>query len=248
MHIAICDDNVADRKQLERLLEREADVRLKSNEHLYISSFGNITSLMHTLDLYDIFFIDMTASEEENGLSLAALLRNNHVAVPIVLCSSSIRYQDYHCSLDSIIYLDKPIKSAELSAIITRALDRKKLADPTFEIRGIEKTLYIHEKDFLFAEKLNDRQSVVHLTDGSTSDLPDSLQNLEFIMKKHPSLIMLDKNILLNSSYIKKISFTSILLTSGNKVPLRPGEYFEVKKILKSNGKNLLWKNAKASF
>ena len=27
MHIAICDDNVADRKQLERLLKRESDKR-----------------------------------------------------------------------------------------------------------------------------------------------------------------------------------------------------------------------------
>ena len=27
MHIAICDDNIADRKQLERLLDRESDRR-----------------------------------------------------------------------------------------------------------------------------------------------------------------------------------------------------------------------------
>lgn len=241
MHIAICDDNVADRKQLERLLEREADARLKNNEHLYISSFGNITSLMHTLDLYDVFFIDMTAAEEENGISLAALLRNNHVEVPIVLCSSSIHYKDYNCALDSIIYLDKPIKTAELSDTITHVLELKRLANPTFEIRGREKTLYIEAEEFLFAERINDRQAIVHLSDGSTSDLPDSLQNLEFIMKKHPSLIMLDKNILLNSSYIKKISFTSILLTTGNKIPLGLGEYFEVKKILKKSEQSPLF-------
>ncbi len=240
MHIAICDDNVADRKQLERLLEREADGRLKNNEHLYISSFGNITSLMHTLSLYDVFFIDMTADEEENGIALAALIRNSHIEVPIVLCSSSIHYKDYNCTLDSVLYLDKPIKKAELSNIITHVSELKRLANPTFEIRSCKKTLYIEAEAFLFAEKINDRQAIVHLIDGSTSDLPDSLQNLEFIMKEHPSLIMLDKNILLNSSYIKKISFNSILLTTGNKIPLRLGEYFEVKKILKNNGKSLI--------
>ncbi len=242
MHIAICDDHVADRKQLERLLERESDARLKNKENFYISSFGNITSLMHTPELYDIFFIDMT-TDSINGIALAVLLRNHNIQVPIVLCSSSIHYKDYPCTLNSIIYLDKPIKTADITSIITNIWELKKTADPIFEIRGYQKTFYIKAEDFLFAEKVSDRQTIVHFIDGTSTVLPDSLQNLEFVLQKHPSLIALNKNRLINRIYIKKISFTSIQLTSGNPLPLGFGEYFDVKKILKASGQRSLWKN-----
>ena len=46
MHIAVCDDNVADRKQLERLLKRESDKRAASTGIIYTDSFGNSTSLL----------------------------------------------------------------------------------------------------------------------------------------------------------------------------------------------------------
>ena len=37
MHIAICDDNVADRKHLERLLSRESDKRAGTPNILYVA-------------------------------------------------------------------------------------------------------------------------------------------------------------------------------------------------------------------
>ena len=41
MHVAICDDNVADRKHLERLLSRESDKRAGTTNILYIDSYGD---------------------------------------------------------------------------------------------------------------------------------------------------------------------------------------------------------------
>lgn len=48
MHIAICDDNVADRKQLERLLKRESDKQYGIREPFYIDSYGNAEALMRS--------------------------------------------------------------------------------------------------------------------------------------------------------------------------------------------------------
>ncbi len=36
MHLAVCDDNIADRKQTERLLGRESDQRINSTGVLYV--------------------------------------------------------------------------------------------------------------------------------------------------------------------------------------------------------------------
>ena len=42
MHIAVFDDNIADRKQTERLLKRQSDrYQNEGKEHFYIDSYGN---------------------------------------------------------------------------------------------------------------------------------------------------------------------------------------------------------------
>ena len=61
MHIAVCDDNIADRKQMERLLGRASDRRLHTTGVLYIDSYGNVEAVMRSPMLYDAFFIDMTS-------------------------------------------------------------------------------------------------------------------------------------------------------------------------------------------
>jgi len=231
MHIAICDDNVADRKHLERLLSREADARIKSGEEpLYIDSFGNIASLMHAPKLYDVFFIDMTCNPIEDGLYVANLLRTDLIMAPIVLCCSSIDYAAQNSTLSNLIYLSKEVKAMEITDTISAVQTIKKQSKPTFEIRGREKTIYIHGEDFLYGEQLNDRQASVYLTNGYVSDLPDSIVNLKSIMGKHPSLIMLHKHYLINSSYIHKLSLTSLLFHNGVKIPLTLGEYLILKK------------------
>ena len=58
MHVAVCDDNVADRKQTERLLGRESDRRAKLTKGLYIDSYGNESALLRNPMQYDIFYID----------------------------------------------------------------------------------------------------------------------------------------------------------------------------------------------
>ena len=63
MHIAICDDNIADRKQTERLLSRESDRRAKSDSVLYVDSFGKQESVLAAPMIYDMFFIDMINAE-----------------------------------------------------------------------------------------------------------------------------------------------------------------------------------------
>lgn len=57
MHIALCDDNVADRKQFERLTKRESDRRAARDGILYVDSFGNAEALLHNPMQYDVFML-----------------------------------------------------------------------------------------------------------------------------------------------------------------------------------------------
>ena len=82
MHIAVCDDNVADRKQLERLLKRESDKRAASTGIIYTDSFGNSTSLLSNPMQYDAFYIDMCLTEGITGTEVANALIAQGVNAP----------------------------------------------------------------------------------------------------------------------------------------------------------------------
>ena len=62
MHIAVCDDNIADRKQMERLLGRASDRRLHTTGVLYIDSYGNVEAALRPPMLYDAFFLAIANS------------------------------------------------------------------------------------------------------------------------------------------------------------------------------------------
>lgn len=234
MHIAICDDNIADRKQLERLLSREADRRLHDGEALYIDSFGNISSLMGAPKIYDVFFIDMTSTEDEDGLYVANLLRTDLVDAPIVLCSSTIDYESFHSTIPNLIYLKKEVKTADITTVISEIISLKQQEQPTYEIRSSQKTYYIHEEDFAYAERVNSRQSHVYFTDGTSCDFPEAIEHFMDTLQKHPHILMLRKGYLINSSFISKLSFSTLTLTTGTQIPLAFGESFQIKHILKS--------------
>ena len=87
MHIAVCDDNVADRKQLERLLKRESDKRAASTGIIYTDSFGNSTALLSNPMQYDAFYIDMCLTEGTTGTDVVnALTAQGTLTGLIVLC------------------------------------------------------------------------------------------------------------------------------------------------------------------
>ena len=72
MHIAICDDNVADRKQLERLLGRESDKRKSDTGVFYTDSYGDCEVLGRNPMPYDLFFFFFTERDGKDGAAATA--------------------------------------------------------------------------------------------------------------------------------------------------------------------------------
>lgn len=152
MHIAVCDDNVADRKQMERLLKRESDKRTASGEGLYVDSFGHPDSLLNNPMLYDAFFVDICKTEGYDGFDVVHDLQNKGTTSPVILCSSLIPYREQADSLPAqTLFLNKPIKADELSFVLDEAQKIKDSSVPTIELREDKGTLYVTEPDILYA-------------------------------------------------------------------------------------------------
>lgn len=163
LYIAICDDHIADRKQLERLLEREKDNCLKSNLVLYIDSFGSSEALLNARIRYGLLLIDVTngldapVEHTVNGMDIAKQLRSMGMNAPIALCSSSIDYTAYgNPPPNHVIYLTKPVSQGQLSHLIDVAIEQQKSQEPLIEIRGQKDTCNVTQTEIIYAvENIN---------------------------------------------------------------------------------------------
>lgn len=213
MHIAVCDDNVADRKQLERLLKRESDRRMSSTGVLYTDSFGNARSLLSNPMQYDVFYIDMCRTEGMNGMDVVAGLVEQGVNAPIVMCCSHIDYREENLP-ENVIFLDKPIKIAELSDSIDHALSIKSRAVPLIELREDKKTIYVTEPDIAYAVEEN-RTITVTLTDGRRVHVPTTALNFFSQVENHPSFFSPGVKLVINGRHMDKIGYRKIIMTDG---------------------------------
>ena len=150
MHVAVCDYNVADRKQMERLLHRESDKRLKeTGEGLFIDSYGNEKAVLSHPMLYDVFYIDMCKTPGTTGSDVAKSLISLGVVVPIYMCVSDINYREDGLP-EQVKFLDKAIKVADLTASLEDAQTFKASSIPLIELREEKDTVYVVEEDILY--------------------------------------------------------------------------------------------------
>ena len=222
MHIAICDDNIADRKQLERLLDRESDRRKNTSGVFFCDSYGNSEHLSRNPMPYELFFLDMT-SEEPDGLSFAIELRRLGVTAPIALCSSSINYQEALMKLPEqerpadLLFIDKPIKVADLTAIIDKALHLGSNRASTIELRSDRTTIYAYEDDIAYVTSKN-AYLTVHLTDGRDVTMLDTVSNFYSMIKNYKHLVLVSERTIINAAHVQKMSGLKVTMDDGKKL------------------------------
>ena len=234
MHIAICDDNIADRKQTERLLGRESDRRAKTDSVLYIDSFGKQESILNAPMIYDMFFIDMVNDAPSTASDIVKALLNAGVTSPIVMLSSSIDYTKdaYLNSLDQVHFLSKPIKVTELSDIITMGFERKREKVPTIELRTDIEAFYVKEEDIMYAVFFNKQYTDVYLHDGRKIHMLMNIENFYAHLEHFGSFFPANRHTIVQKKYVKKISLLHVHLSCGKKF-IFPNDY-------KKNAKTIL--------
>lgn len=208
MHIAICDDNVADRKQLERLLSRLG--------MSFVDSYGSASALLSNPRQYGLFFIDMNTPEDLSAREIVEKLLHEGVNVPIVLCCSKINYRIQSLP-DNLLYLDKPIKSSELADMIEDAKRLLKKLPTALEIRCQKETVFLYEEEIISFEK-DGNQILVNATDNRTFRTQEggSLENFYYSQfENRTSFFVLNKTTVINTMHLKEVSFSKVVMDNG---------------------------------
>lgn len=226
MHVAICDDNVADRKQMERLLGRESDRRAKLTEGLYIDSYGNENALLRNPMQYDIFYIDMCKSTSTDGTQVAHRLCAAGVQVPIYMCCSDRDYRQDNFPTN-VYFLDKPVKVDDLISSLDKAYHWKLNAIPRIELRDETQTYYITAEDILYSIATI-KHVKVHLKGGRIINIASTLENLYGQWMHHQVFFMTSAKIIININHIDHLGLFKIYMKDGTTFPLSPS----IKKII----------------
>ncbi len=220
MHVAVCDDNVADRKQMERLLGRESDRRAKLTEGLYIDSYGNENALLRSPMQYDIFYIDMCKSEETTGTKIAKKLCDIGVQVPIYMCCSDMDYRQESFP-DNVFFIDKPIKVDHLIASLDKAYEWKQNAVPRIELRDDTETYYITPEDILYSIGAG-KHAQVYLQDGRIIQVTSGTENLYSQWMHHKVFHLLSGKIIINRLHVAHTGLLSVTMKDGRRFAAAP--------------------------
>ena len=217
MHIAVCDDNIADRKQMERLLTRASDAKkVNGQEGYFLDLFGNIPALMQTPEVYDVIFLDMVQGNE-NGLDVARKLRTIGYRGLIVLTSSKI---DYTLLVDeqeheNFLFMDKPILVKELNQMLDFCEKNRISPEPVVELRGTDNTIFVSGNDICYAYSLDNSRVRVHLSNGENFDISSDLYHFYNYLDDYDFIVPSYEKAVINVRMIKKLSLFKVCMNDG---------------------------------
>ena len=214
MHVAICDDNVADRKQFERLIKRESDKRAATTGIVYADSFGNAEALLVNPRQYDVFYIDMCQTEDFSMVHLIDNLREKGVTAPIFLCCSQINYRENDYK-GPVFFINKPIRTEHLSNTLDQVEQILAKSPSLIELRDLEETLYVGAEEILYAVAKGHSVTVT-LTYHRTFETNSDINNLFSQWAIHGCFAMINNKTIINAKHVKKFGFMKISMKDGN--------------------------------
>lgn len=219
MHIAICNDQIADRKHLERLLGKDM-MREHLKDGMFVDSYGSMESVLHKPMIYDVFFIDLCETPGITNESFAKELRAVGVQAPIYLCASSLEDCVPEPS-DSIFHLQKPFRMEDLYICMEIAAAYKANKPALIELREETQTLYIPEEELLYIEE---KKSFIHvyLKDGRVLDCCNSCANLWAELKQLNNFCYPENKLIINLSHIESVHFGGVTMCDGKKHKISP--------------------------
>jgi len=165
-----------------------------------------------------------------SGSDVVTMLTEKGVHAPIVMCCSKEDYKIQEFP-ENVIFLDKPIRTEELSESLNHALSIKAQAPNMIELREDKNTLYVTEEEIIYAIE-EDRHVTVTLTDNRQFVANTTGENLfAQIEENHPTFFSPTLKVVVNARYIKKLGLGCASIT------MEDGTVFKVHRVCRQYAK-----------
>lgn len=229
--VAVCDDEPLAAEQNEAVVCRILEARnlrrdIDYSVHCFSSSAPLLAQLKKHPSAFHLLLLDIEL-DQENGLSLAAHLRETGSDCSIVYITA---YRDYvfDCfGTRPLHYLLKPVDQKKLSEVIDRDL-RENYHPEQIEFLADGCWRIVDARNILYAEATS-HKSAVHLQGGEVlyinqnfSDLLPRLNGKRFC-RNHFS-------ILVNLEHVYRLTDSTLILDDGRELPVSRSRQKELKK------------------
>lgn len=218
MHIAIVADNVADRKQAERLFGRADSALATSIGTLFVDSFGDEASFLHACMQYDMFLLDFD-KDIAHSLEVARTLKEKNAKGLIVVCKHAEDPFLYETAIQGLYTLEKPILTGPLHKLLCDIhLELQKLQSQLdlLELRTETDTHYVSRSTLLYARAHEKEHRVTyHFADGSIIESSGGFDDLIRYLCDFEEFDLRPGHLIVNRDHIKNETRKRIRLSSG---------------------------------
>lgn len=224
--IAICDDEQYYREKIQKLLEQYLKAHDLDHEiHLFLSGQEFLAQSENAVK-YDIVFMDINM-DELDGIQTAMRMRTFHSNTYIVLVTAFINYVLEGYKVNAVRYLMKDTLDTSMTECMDAILQKMRLSQVAFSFIEGEKRLYTD--NILYVESRKHKSIFSYMESGIVNyQIYDKLDSIEQALSGC-HFLRIHKSYLVNMKHIQKISNYTVMLDTGEELPVPRLRYRAVK-------------------
>lgn len=213
-HIALCDDEPAQREYLEKKLSLFARARQVSFVFSRFSSAEAFLFHFRENRNTDLLFLDIEMGDM-NGIELAKALREEQHTLQIVFITGYPDYVGQGYDVEALHYLLKPVSTEKLFEVCDRFL-RSAEEQPRFYLFPVGKEVVrLYEKEILYGES-EGHYVILHT---KTEELKLRMTIPELEKRLGEGFFRPSRSFVVNLRYVTRISKTEVFLENGVSTP-----------------------------
>ena len=220
MNIVVCDDQKEQLTWIKETLDEYLSLQ-EEIEHYDIETYTKTQDFINHLfgKMYDIAFLDIEI-DENNGLELAKLIKDENPNCLIIFITS---YQSYICSafeIEAFQYMRKPIQKEFFLKELKRIIETYKKRNFKFIFQTKQGKIILKTKDILYIETYYRHLNIVTCDKVYTANIKQKNQLLQKLQSLN--FIKVQRSYLVNMNNIYRITKNQIFLKNGQNIQISP--------------------------
>lgn len=236
LHVVICDDNIAELKQLKSTVQRIMD---RSLVRYNIEEYDSGEKLLKASKAFDLVFLDVVVSGK-SGVAIGKLIYKSSRYTQAIFQTNFVQnYQDAVNKSYAFAFLEKPIQIDLLEEQIKEFMISKEKVQKVhvefknvkYVLHGIEaekELLVLPVDDIIYFEYIKAQKKIAIVTGNQIYVYSETMKALE--KRMNPLGFETScRGLLINIEKIMKIKGYTILMSNGKKLPLSQRRVLEFK-------------------
>lgn len=219
MRIAIVDDSTQDAAYVQRIVGSWAEHRQLEAQTLIFDSAESFLFRYAEDKAFDLLLLDIEMGAMD-GVTMAKRIRQTDEAVQIVFLTGYSDYIAEGYEVEALHYLMKPVRQEKLTAVLDRALEKRKQNERCLNLELSGEMIRIPFYEIRYLDVLKNYVTI-HGKENYT--LKRSLGDLE--KELDDRFFRAGRGMILNLRHIRRVTKTEVHLSDGTALPLPRGAY-----------------------